>query len=146
MGDNWRRSRASVETRVTKSGRKLAAAVFPSDRLALKDDRTLVLYESVAACPADRLDRKPPNCRPGVLYRKEDESGVSGTGVVADFVCFPDGSIVQEWRNEENPNLDTKGPESSGLDYRPSMDMAIQIHGHNGRTEYVYDNGEVVNA
>lgn len=144
MPEEWRKSRVDIHTRRTESGRDLPAATFPSERTVMQGRATILMYRSAADCPAEPLTEKPGNTRSGVLFRKEDESGVSGTGVVADFVRFPDGSVVQEWRNESNPNLETDGAASSGLDFRPSMDMAVQIHGHSGRTEYVYDNGEVV--
>lgn len=149
MPSELRHSEVQIESRVTDAGRLMAAAVFPSGRICMKDSRAMVMYDDAKACPAEPLLEagKPENTRAGVLYRKEDESGVSGTGVVADFVRFPDGSVVQEWRNEDNPNLETpEGPASSGLDYRPSMSMAVQIHGHNGRTEYIYDNGQVAES
>lgn len=136
-----RTSNVTVETRETSAGRELAAAIFPSGKLIMHGRGVLLVYESPERCPAERAGHaKPANTRTGVLHRREDESGVSGTGVVADFCRFADGSLVQEWRNENNPNLDTNGP---GVDYRPSMHMAVQIHGHEGRTEYIYDNGEV---
>ena len=34
------------------------------------------------------------------LVREEDESGVSGTGVVAVGVEFPSGAVVFEWLND----------------------------------------------
>lgn len=148
MGSSLRKSKADVHTRVTSADRELPAAEFPSGRIAVKGRGAMLMYDSAEACPAEREDMNTPaNTRSGVLHRIEDESGVSGTGVVADFVRFPDGSVVQEWRNENNPNLETPdGAVSSGLDYRPSMSMAVQIHGHGGRTEYVYDNGEVAQS
>lgn len=142
---NMRTSDIRIDVRMSDSGRKFAGAIFPSGRIVLHRHETLVFYANADRCPVARDGfEKPENTRTGILYRKADESGVSGTGVVADFVRFPDGSLVQEWRNESNPSLETPGGvRSSGLDYRPSMQMAIQIHGHNGRTEYVFDNGEV---
>ena len=143
-GRELRKSAVHIQARVTASGRELAAAEFPSGRIVMQGPGTLLMYESDERCPAEiDTSHLPGNTRAGVLYRLEDQSGVSGTGVVADFVRFPDGSVVQEWRNEVNPNLDTEGVVSSGLDYRPTMKMAVQIHGHEGRTEYIYDNGEV---
>lgn len=147
MASELRKSDVRVETRTTDGGREMAAAVFPSGRVALKDNGTLVFYDTIERCPATRETTElPSNVRTGVLFRREDQSGVSGTGVVADFVRFADGTVVQEWRNEENPSLDTSGVDSSGLDFRPSMGLAVQIHGHNGSTEYVYDNGEIAES
>jgi len=139
-----RKSEVHIHWRVTASGTEYAAATFPSGRVVMQAYGTHLMYESEERCPAEKDNGSlPPNTRAGVLYRKEDQSGVSGTGVVADFVRFPDGTVVQEWRNEVNSNLPADGPQDSGVDFRPSMKMAVAIHGHEGRTEYVYDNGEI---
>lgn len=144
MVSDLRHSKARVHKRVTSSGREFAAALFPSGRVVVNRRGELYIYQNEDRCPLEEDGpQKPANTRPGVLYRHEDQSGVSGTGVVADFVRFPDGSVVQEWRNEANPNLDAE-KRDSGIDFRPSMSIAVQIHGHKGRTEYIYDNGEVV--
>lgn len=57
------------------------------------------------------------------LVRKEDISGVSGTGVVADMVKFPDGVCVLRWR--------TAGGSTAVYD---SYESVLSIHGHDGRT------------
>lgn len=57
------------------------------------------------------------------LVRFEDETGVSGTGVVADGVEFPDGSVALRWR----------GDLSSTAVYSGIPDV-IAIHGHGGKT------------
>lgn len=72
------------------------------------------------------------------LVRDEDESGVSGTGVVADGVMFPSGAVVLEWRNDVNDNIHTAG---NGLAVYPGengLDDAIAVHGHEGRTSVVF--------
>lgn len=69
------------------------------------------------------------------LVRAEDESGVSGTGVVADGVLFPSGCAVIEWRNDVNEAVDTSG---NGLAIYPGddgLEDALEVHGHGGRTE-----------
>lgn len=145
---DMRTSDIRIECRTSDSGREFAAAIFPSGRIVLHRPETLVFYTTVDRCPVPRDGpEKPENTRTGIMYRKADQTGISGTGVVADFVRFSDGSVVQEWRNEGNPNLETPdGVQSSGLDFRPTLQIAVQIHGHNGRTEYVFDNGEVAYA
>lgn len=77
------------------------------------------------------------------LVREEDESGVSGTGVVAVGAQFPSGFIHIEWLNDANDNLDTSrngiaqypGAETEDAD---SVENAIRdvekVHGHGGRT------------
>lgn len=142
-----RRSQATVQARRTPKGTLLPAVEFPSGRLVVQNSGTILFYDDAAQAPlipvpVDRLNSNEQP-RTGVINRIEDQSGVSGTGVVADFVEFPTGWVIQEWRNEDNPGLETDGPRDSGMDFRPSMSMAVQIHGHKGRTEYLYDNGEV---
>ena len=83
-------------------------------------------------------DRVP---RHGHLVRSEDESGVSGEGHVAEFTEFTDGRVVISWWNDANENLDTEG---NGLAIYDSLDDAEQVHGHGGRTEFVFaDESEV---
>lgn len=57
------------------------------------------------------------------LIRVEDESGVSGTGHVADGVQFENQICVLNWKT--NP--------SSTAVYSNIIDLQI-IHGHNGKT------------
>lgn len=58
------------------------------------------------------------------LYRKEDETGVSGTGTIAEGVEFSDGSCAMRWRTAT----------SSTAIYKDIVDL-IYIHGHGGKTE-----------
>lgn len=69
------------------------------------------------------------------LVRLEDETGVSGTGVVAVGVAYPDGAVHMQWLNEGNDDLETS---SNGCAFKPAPDgveATIEIHGHEGRTE-----------
>ncbi|MEU7403833.1 hypothetical protein [Streptomyces sp. NPDC044948] len=61
--------------------------------------------------------------RPFVLQRDRDVSGVSGTGVIADGVLFPDGHAVIHWRGKWP--LTTPHPDG--------MASIIGIHDHGGR-------------
>lgn len=68
------------------------------------------------------------------LVRREDVSGTSGTGVVAEGVEFSDGSVMLHWFNEDNPDLDTT---SDGFAFKPGPDGIADtelVHGHDGRT------------
>lgn len=56
------------------------------------------------------------------FIRNEDETGVSGTGHVADVCEFPNGKAVMCW----------KGEPSSVAVYE-SVDELIEIHGHEGK-------------
>lgn len=57
------------------------------------------------------------------LQRNEDESGVSGTGVVARGVVLPSGKAVLEWQTFH----------TSLCIYQNIQDVEA-IHGHHGKT------------
>jgi hypothetical protein len=61
------------------------------------------------------------------LNRKVDESGISGTGVVAVGTQFPSGICALEWTTYHS---------SVGI-YKNVLDVE-KIHGHNGATEVVW--------
>lgn len=61
------------------------------------------------------------------LHRDEDESGVSGTGVVAEGVEFSDRHCALRW-------LSTLA--STGL--YDDVDVLMRIHGHGGKTRLVW--------
>jgi hypothetical protein len=61
------------------------------------------------------------------LQRDEDVTGVSGTGVVADGVVFEDGVTVLRWRGERRSTV-----------VWASVDDAIAIHGHDGKTRLIW--------
>lgn len=61
-----------------------------------------------------------------VLERSEDETGVSGTGTVAEGVIFSDGRCAMRWF----------GDLSSIAVYNSIRDVEA-IHGHNGKTRIV---------
>jgi hypothetical protein len=60
------------------------------------------------------------------LDRKVDASGVSGTGIVAHAVEFPDGRCVVDW------NVAGKG-----LAIYDSFDAMVTTHGHDGMTQFI---------
>ena len=57
------------------------------------------------------------------LVRIEDETGISGTGVVARGCVLPSGAVVMEWQTFH----------SSICIYKTLTDVEA-IHGHNGKT------------
>lgn len=65
------------------------------------------------------------------LRRYEDESGVSGTGIVAQGVQFSDGTVALRWM------VDLR---STAL--YDSIDDVVAIHGHGGRTRVVWLGGD----
>lgn len=58
-----------------------------------------------------------------MLERREDESGVSGTGVVAYGVVLPSGKAVLEWVTELR-----------SVALYDSLQVLEDIHSHGGRT------------
>lgn len=61
------------------------------------------------------------------LHRHEDETGISGTGPVAEGVMFSDGSAALRWRTAVR----------STAIYACMGDLE-KIHGHDGKTEVVW--------
>jgi hypothetical protein len=59
------------------------------------------------------------------LRRTEDETGVSGTGIVAEGVEFDNGKVALTWL--ANPML-------TSVAVYDRMDDVILIHGHGGKT------------
>ena len=68
------------------------------------------------------------------VVREADITGVSGTGVVADGVEFPDGTAVVRWRELEpgNPNYE-RGVRATTVVF-PNVRAVEALHGHNGAT------------
>lgn len=67
--------------------------------------------------------------QPFVLMRDTDVSGVSGTGVVADGVAFPDGTVALRWRG---------GNPTSVVFHDNGVASVEAIHGHGGNTRIVW--------
>lgn len=64
-----------------------------------------------------------------ILERHEDETGISGTGVVAEGIEFTDGIVVMKW---------TVGDFRSMTIWNQGIEAVREIHGHNGKTEVVW--------
>lgn len=62
------------------------------------------------------------------LERNVDETGVSGTGRVAEGVVFSNGWVALTWLTAH-----------TSVVFYPSIDDVIFIHGHQGKTQVVYD-------
>lgn len=60
------------------------------------------------------------------LDRGEDESGVSGTGVVAVGVVLPSGKVVMEWLTFH-----------TSLAIYNNLEDVEKIHGHSGATRVI---------
>lgn len=61
------------------------------------------------------------------LQRHADVSGVSGVGVVADGILWPDGSATIRWRGDR-----------PSVVFWASLADAESVHGHGGATEFVW--------
>lgn len=61
------------------------------------------------------------------LHRKQDATGVSGTGIVAEGVVFSTGWVALTWLTQVN-----------SIVFYPAIENVQYIHGHNGMTEIVY--------
>lgn len=71
------------------------------------------------------LQQRPHKGQPRrfMLVRVEDETGVSGTGVVAWGLEFPDGHAVTRWNS--------KIAQTCAWD---SIADVVAVHGHDGKT------------
>jgi hypothetical protein len=68
-----------------------------------------------------------PDCiKEFYLIREIDETGISGTGLVARGVVLPSGAAVMEWQTFH----------SSIAIYKNVSDVEA-IHGHNGKTKLI---------
>ncbi len=75
--------------------------------------------------------------KPFVLVRDTDISGVSGVGVVANGILWPDGQAAIHWTGSTWP---TTTPHPGG------MESVIAVHGHGGATRVVWKEIEVPRA
>lgn len=62
-----------------------------------------------------------------MMLRRVDETGVSGTGHIADGVVFDDGTTVVRWRTA-----------TPGLTSFATLDHAKAVHGHDGKTTFEF--------
>ena len=65
-----------------------------------------------------------------LLQRKQDISGVSGTGLVASGVLWGDGSVAVHWHTRINSHV-----VFTGKGDLTGFDMMLALHGHSGATE-----------
>ena len=71
------------------------------------------------------------------VIRKEDETGVSGTGLVVEGVIFSDGTCVTRWVSPISPGRSTAVWDSYGAF------VAIHISPHSGNhSQIVFSDGE----
>jgi hypothetical protein len=65
------------------------------------------------------------------LERLIDDSGVSGTGKVAEGVVFKNGEAALHWLGKR-----------SSITIYHSIDELVEIHGHGGHTQLRWSNDE----
>ena len=70
---------------------------------------------------------KIPGMKTFVLNRLRDDTGVSGVGIVAWGVVFPNKKVALTWN--------TSPTSVAAYD---SLEDCIDIHGHGGQTEFVF--------
>jgi hypothetical protein len=75
------------------------------------------------------------NFRRFVLFRSEDESGVSGTGTVAEGVVFSSGKCVISWLSD-----------TPSVEVYDSVEEIERIHGHGGKTRVRWVDGKKNNT
>lgn len=61
------------------------------------------------------------------LHRKKDETGVSGTGIVAEGVEFTNGAVVMTWYSPHRC-----------VNVYESIKTVEELHGHEGDTSIVF--------
>ena len=79
-------------------------------------------------------DEKPPEIKCFYLNREVDESGVSGTGIVAVGVILPSGRALLEWIS--------KRTKAKSLALYEDLDDLQSVHGHEGNTKVVWYGGD----
>lgn len=62
-----------------------------------------------------------------IYKRTEDETGTSGAGYAVEGVAFPHGGVVLMWLGEVRSIVEW-----------PSIEMALAINGHEGRTRVIW--------
>ncbi len=67
--------------------------------------------------------------RPFYLERVEDETGVSGNGIVAVGAIYPSGICIVEWLSF-----------TTSLNQYRNIDHVKEVHGHSGKTKVVMGN------
>lgn len=87
-----------------------------------------VVSDSAITCDCGESFRAP-TLRRFELHRNEDVSGVSGTGVVAWGVEFPDGTVALRW-NTDWP--------TSVVFHDRGVEAVEHVHGHSGATRIVW--------
>jgi len=82
---------------------------------------------------AERNPLTTSNTRTFKLVRVQDETGISGTGVVAEGIEFTNGWCALSWLTAMH-----------SVAVYPNVRAVQAIHGHNNRTRVVFDDGQTL--
>lgn len=88
------------------------------------------------------VENTPNSFRRFKLVRHDDNTGVSGEGVVVYGVQYPDGAVHLQWRNAGNEQLSDI---PNGMATKPApngIEAVREVHGHGGKTEIVWIDGD----
>ena len=104
---------------------------MPSFRDSLIDTLPPSLREGVKRRTAESSEEGAPKIRKFHLKREVDESGVSGTGIVAVGVILPSGRAILEWVSKKT--------QANSLGIYDNIEDLEEVHGHKGATKIVHD-------
>lgn len=76
------------------------------------------------------------------LHRQDDATGVSGTGVVAWGVLWPDGSVSIRWNSPTPSFISFEGVPSDTQLQRVGDQHVRSVHGHNGKTIVIWSDSD----
>lgn len=79
--------------------------------------------EGNTAAVVDMVNRTRGSLRRFVLQRNRDDTGVSGTGIVAEGTLFSDGRAIVRWCGN-----------NSSIVLWNNLDELLKVHGHDGQT------------
>jgi hypothetical protein len=65
--------------------------------------------------------------KPFYMLRHTDVNGLSGTGVVAVGVVWPNGRVSMQWTSIR-----------SSIENHDCMESIQELHGHNGNSEFIF--------
>jgi hypothetical protein len=116
---------------------QVGRALTDSDRAAINMVLNYVsrAHNAAAGVPVTPADAPADAPRLFALHRDRDVTGISGTGLVADGVLWPDGSASIRWRGDR-----------PSIVFWHDLDHAEQIHGHGGHTRLVFADDPVTGA
>lgn len=87
------------------------------------DQGCVCQLEGTTATVVDMINRTRGSLRRFVLQRNRDDTGVSGTGVVAEGTLFSDGRAIVRWCGD-----------NSSIVMWNDLDQLLKVHGHGGAT------------